>query len=116
MRGVALIAAGAVAGIATAHAAAGAQGAPALQAATVRPLVVVGAGFAPGERVTVTALTSLRMRSVLAKASGAGTFRARLGWFARPCGSPFAVRARGAAGSRASLRLPAAPCVPPPID
>jgi hypothetical protein len=36
--------------------------------------------------------------------------------FTQPCGRPFAVRARGAKGSVASMRLAVTLCVPPPID
>jgi hypothetical protein len=89
---------------------------PALRAASSRPLVVVGTGFKASERVKVSALSSLRSRSVLVTASRLGVFRARLGWFAQPCGRPFAVRARGAAGSIATMRLSAPPCVPPPVS
>ena len=87
---------------------------PTLRLVSANPLVVKGVGFAPGERVTVTALTSLGPRAVRARATQHGTFRVLLGRFPQPCGKPFAVRARGAQGSFAFLRLAAPPCVPPP--
>jgi hypothetical protein len=110
-----VVAAVAVAGV-TATVDAATEAKPALRLVTAKPLVVTGTGFEPGEHVTVTALTSLRARSVTVRATKAGSFRARLGWFTQPCGKPFSVRARGTAGSKASLRLKAPPCVPPPID
>jgi hypothetical protein len=105
-----------VAGITAGLGAASSEANPALRAASTRPLVVVGTGFKAGERVRVTALSSLRSRSVLVTASRLGVFRARLGLFAQPCGRPFAVRARGTAGSIATMRMPSLPCVPPPIS
>ena len=81
----------------------------------MHPLVVAGAGFVARERVTVTALTSLGPRFVPTRATARGAFRVLVGRFTQPCGKPFAVRARGAAGSRAMVRLESAPCVPPPI-
>jgi hypothetical protein len=88
---------------------------PALRLVSPSPLVVAGVGFRSREHVTVTATTSLGLRSVRTRASERGTFRVLLGRFTQPCGKPHAVRARGARGSLAILRLGAQPCVPPPI-
>jgi hypothetical protein len=115
MRGVALI----LAVCAASAVAASAQGqtvrSPRLAVVDTSPLVVAGAGFAARERVTVTALTSLGSRIQRTYASATGAFRVRFGLFSQPCGKPFAVRARGATGDVALARLPAPPCVPPPI-
>jgi hypothetical protein len=92
-----------------------ATGSPRLTMVSRTPLVVRGTGFRPEERVTVSALTSLRTVVVRTRATAGGVFRVRFGSFTQPCGRPFAVRARGAAGSSALLRLAAPPCVPPPI-
>jgi hypothetical protein len=88
---------------------------PTLKVVDTHPLVVAGTGFVPRERVTVTALTSLGPRFVPTRATARGAFRVLVGRFTQPCGKPFAVRARGTAGSRAMVLLEALPCVPPPI-
>lgn len=80
------------------------------------PLVVRGAGFGPGERVVVTALTLSGPRRTITRASSTGRFRAVLRLAVQPCGKALAVRAVGGRGSAATLRLAAGPCVPPPID
>ena len=80
------------------------------------PLVVRGAAFAPGERVTVTALTLLGPKRVVTKAGAGGAFRASLSLVGRPCGRAFTILATGTRGSRATLRLAIAPCIPPPMD
>ena len=87
---------------------------PRLRLVSSMPLVVAGVGFAPRERVTLTALTSLGPRVVRTRATERGTFRVLVGLFTQPCGKPFAVRARGGRGSSAVLRLESSPCVPPP--
>lgn len=89
---------------------------PTLRVVSATPLIVAGSGFEARERITVTALTSLGPRIVRTRATEAGRFRAQLGVFTQPCGKPFAVRARGAGGSVAMLRLETPPCVPPPRD
>jgi hypothetical protein len=88
---------------------------PTLRVVSTSPLVVAGTGFRAGERVTVTALSSVRPHIVRIRATRRGSFRVRLGRFTQPCGSPWAVRARGASRRVAVVRLAAAPCVPPPI-
>jgi hypothetical protein len=98
-----------------AAAAYGAQAAaPKLRIVAPQPLVVVGSGFTPGERVTVSALTSLGPRVRRTRATTRGTFKVSFRPFPQPCGKPFAVRARGAESGVALARLPAPPCIPPP--
>jgi hypothetical protein len=94
-----------------------ATAAPTLRVVTASPLVVAGAGFAPGERVVVTAITLTGPRIARVRASAAGRFRARLRTVAVGCGAAVAVRALGESGRRAVLRrTPGSPCVPPPRD
>jgi hypothetical protein len=87
---------------------------PQLRIVAAEPLVVAGANFAARERVTVTALTSLRSPIVRTRATARGTFRVGFGSFTQPCGKPFAVRARGVSSGVALARLPGTPCIPPP--
>jgi hypothetical protein len=103
--------------VATAPAAGGkAPSAPALRLVTEAPLVVRGTSFRPSERVTLTALTLLGPKRIVVRASSTGRFRATLRLVGRPCGQAFAVRALGRLGSRATLKLRSAPCIPPPIE
>ena len=90
--------------------------APRLTLVDRAPLVVRGAGFRPSERVVVTAMTLSGPRRVTVRATPAGRFSATLRVANQPCGRAFAVRAVGGKGSVATLRIPGAPCVPPPID
>jgi hypothetical protein len=90
--------------------------APRLRLVGTQPLVVRGESFEPRERVTVTALTPSRSPRVLIRASSSGRFKASFRSVVRPCGSSVAVRALGSLGSRATLRLPGVPCIPPPIE
>jgi hypothetical protein len=89
---------------------------PKLRVVGVQPLVVRGESFRPGERVTITALTASGFSRALTRASSAGRFKATVRSVARPCGTSLGVRALGNLGSRATLRLPGVPCVPPPVD
>ena len=90
--------------------------APRLALVDRSPLVVRGSGFRPSERVVVTALTASGPRRVTVRATPAGRFSATLRLANQPCGRAFFVRAVGGAGSVATVRIPGAPCVPPPID
>ena len=76
------------------------------------PVSVVGAGFRPAERVTVTVTAdTLSLRRVVS-ATGEGRISAR--WqrsLAEGC-SAVLVRAVGSAGSRAVLKLPPPQCAP----
>jgi hypothetical protein len=94
---------------------AAAAAAPSLRVLDDRPLVVTGRGFVPGERVVVTAVTSLGARIARVRATRAGRVTARLRLHGGPCGAAVAVRARGASGRSAAVAVAAAPpCVPPP--
>jgi hypothetical protein len=76
----------------------------------MKPLVVQGQRFLPGERVTVTLHTE-RTIGRRAVAGRAGSFRVSFGeeTFDR-CSGPF-VRAVGRRGSRAVLKLPMPACL-----
>ena len=89
---------------------------PKLRLVTLKPLVVRGEGFRPAERVVVTALTPNGPERAVVRASAKGRFGATFRLPDQPCGRAFAVRAVGGLGSRATLRVPGLPCVPPPID
>ena len=116
MRTVTLVAACAVAFAAGTTVQANVQGTPKLRVVDRTPLVVAGNGFQPAERVTVTALTTLGLRIVRLRATTTGTFRALFRVSTRPCTRPFAIRARGSAGSVATVTMRVPPCIPPPID
>jgi len=109
--GVALAAALTLSASATAPAAPS----PELTLVALAPLTVHGAGFKPGELVTVSVLVSNRPRKMMVRAGIRGGFRATVRFVGRPCGRPLAVTATGANGD-AVLRLPAPICIPPPID
>jgi hypothetical protein len=89
---------------------------PKLRLVTAQPLAVRGEAFRPGERVVVTALTSIGARRVVVRATARGRFGATFRLPNQPCGKAFAVRAVGAASRSATLVVPGPPCVPPPID
>ena len=89
---------------------------PKLRLVGTQPLVIRGESFEPGERVLLTALTPSRSPRVRIRASSTGRFKVSFDSVVRPCGSSVAVRALGSLGSRATLRLPGVPCIPPPID
>ncbi len=86
---------------------------PALTMESTFPLVVRGTSFRAGEKVTVTAFTGVRPRSVTVR-SAKGTFRASLPVSGKGCGAARFVRARGDKGSVATLSLGGGICVPPP--
>jgi hypothetical protein len=116
MRVVLVAAVASVALLVSADAGAEASGAPTLRLAGRQNLVVRGESFHAGERVVVTAVTSLGPRQVRVKATRAGSFRTILRLSAQPCGRAVMVVAKGGAGSLATVRLTGSPCVPPPID
>jgi hypothetical protein len=89
---------------------------PKLRLVGTQPLVVRGEAFRPGERVALTALTPTGSPSAVVRASSTGRFKASFRFVGRPCGTAVGVRALGSLGSRATLRLPSAPCIPPPIE
>ena len=93
---------------------------PAATAATARltilhasPLTVRGVGFAPRERVRVTA-TVPETATRWSTASSAGAFVVRFTGTAIPSCTGFSVRAFGASGTRATLRVPQLECPQPP--
>lgn len=92
---------------------------PAGSAATARltvvqasPLTVRGVGFAPHERVRVTA-TVAATATRLSTASRAGAFVVRFTGVVIPSCTGFSVRAFGASGTRATLRVPQLECPQP---
>jgi len=93
-----------------------AQVSPKLRVVDTTPFVVVGSGFQAAEAVSVTATTTLGPRIVRVRATTTGTFRARFLISTRPCVRPFVIRARGAAGSVATVTMRVPPCIPPRID
>lgn len=100
-----------VAGLTVAQAAPGAK--PTLRAADLTPLVLVGSGFRPGERVLVTVTYGRRTLVGRQVAGARGTIRLRLRELTLGrCHSELSARASGSAGSRATLRLPALACPP----
>ena len=115
MRTFATLLAAAVGATAVA-AAAPAAIAPKLRLVAQQPLVVRGDGFRPSERVVVTALTPSGARRAVIRATTTGRLGTTFRLPSQPCGKAFAVSAVGGLGSRATLRVPGPPCVPPPID
>ena len=83
-RSLALLTAAAASAVMAASATSASQ--PRLALVDDEPLVVRGAAFAPGERVTVTALTLLGPKRVVTKAGAGGAFRASLALVGQPCG------------------------------
>jgi hypothetical protein len=79
---------------------------PALRFVRIDPLIVRGLGFRSGERVTVTARVPHATRTAHATASPAGAFHVRLGRVRSydPCAFTLFIAARGALGSKASIR------------
>jgi hypothetical protein len=100
----------------TVSAATAAARAPSLKVLTRSPLLVAGQSFAPGERVTVTALTGLGPR-IAHTTARSGHFRARFPLPSSGCAAAFGVRAVGSAGSRVTtIFAKATNCLPPPRD
>ena len=95
---------------------ASAASSPRLTLVARTPLTVHGTGFKPGELVTVSALVKNGARNVTVRAGIRGGFRATIRTVAQPCSLALAVKATGAKGEVAILRLPASICIPPPID
>ncbi|HET9288397.1 MAG TPA: hypothetical protein VFO26_12660 [Gaiella sp.] len=89
---------------------------PKLRLVTQQPLTVRGEAFRPSERIAVTAMTLSGPRRVLVRTTPAGRFSATFRLPSQPCGRALAVLALGSRGSRASLNLRSAPCIPPPRD
>lgn len=115
MRVLSLLAATLAAAAVATAASAQIERAPDLALVGQKPLVVAGTGFKPRERVTLAAITvsAPRPSVVGARARATGSFRSRLAAFTAPCGEPYVITARGAAGSIAVLPLQAPPCASP---
>jgi hypothetical protein len=78
--------------------------------------VVVGSHFRAGEMVTVTLVTGTGARKARVNAAG-GVVRVGFRVPAQGCGAAYAVSARGASGTAATLVFADPPvCVPPPRD
>jgi hypothetical protein len=86
-----------------------------LRVTSVSPLIVTGTGFAPRERVTVTALTTVRRKRIIVFATAKGRIRVSFGKISQPCATPFAVRAVGGKSGAALARVAGRPCVPPAV-
>lgn len=78
------------------------QARPALHVVRLRPLTVAGTGFRPRERIVLT-LTGDATGTARGTATVRGTFAVKFPKALTAC-SLYAVRARGARGSRAALR------------
>jgi hypothetical protein len=105
----------AIAAVLVAVAAASASGAtsrPSLHITDQQPLVVAGSAFHPRELVRVQAIGVFGTRALSVRATRIGRFVARFASLsADPCSLRF-VKATGAHGSRAVLRLPPGACQP----
>jgi hypothetical protein len=90
----------------------GATPRPSLRIDEQQPLAVVGSAFHPRELVRVQAIGVFGTRAVSVRATRIGRFVARFpSLSADPCRLRF-VKATGAHGSRAVLRLPPGACQP----
>jgi hypothetical protein len=102
---------GAAAGVtATSDAIGGSPAKPALQLARGAPLTVRGIHFRSGERVTVSVLSGRKTMKRTTAGSG-GTFLVRFATTYDRCEGLLVV-ARGAYGSRATLKRPLLACPP----
>ena len=86
--------------------------APSLRVLDRSPLVLRGSGFSGGERVRVTVSGSDDTRSLAVRASARGTFTARFRSGLGDRCSALLVRALGASGRSAALKLPQPHCPP----
>jgi hypothetical protein len=78
------------------------------------PPVVMGTGFVPGERFTLTAANPRKTVRFTGTVSRSGRLSVKLLRFAiRPCDRAF-IRATGASGDHATIRI-VPMCPPPPI-
>jgi hypothetical protein len=109
---VALVAAPLLAVAATAL---GAAGGPVVRIADKQPVVVRGANFKAGERVTVFFVVRGGERGTrLVRASVGGSFKAAFASLTLTECDAFSIRALGWRGSRASYAQPPPPCGPAP--
>jgi hypothetical protein len=84
---------------------------PSLRPAAFAPLTIVGQGFVPGERVTVTVYAGAS-RTVKAVAGPTGRFRARFSFAQARC-TAWLVRATSSSGMRTAYRVSPSRCDPP---
>jgi hypothetical protein len=91
---------------------AGSAAAPRLSVLGVSPLTVRGVGFAPKERVRLTATVGHATR--WSRAGSGGAFVLRFSGIAVPSCTAFSVRAFGSTGTRAIVRVPQLECPQPP--
>jgi hypothetical protein len=82
-----------------------------MRAVSLDPLVVRGAHFAPGERVSVKLYGLLRATRT-ARADGTGVFRVVFSPIRYGRCAVSQVRATGSRGSKAMLRFPQLACMP----
>jgi hypothetical protein len=86
---------------------------PALRLAAKHPLAINGTGFKHRERVTVSAVASGTRNVDRVRANSAGAFTATFeNVDYDPCSSELRVRAVGARGSTATLKIPYRECPP----
>src|SRR4051812_26261219 len=86
---------------------------PTLRLTSTAPVKIRGAHFAPSERTRLRIQTADANRTRRARANAHGAFLAGLGTIPYdPCSSWLIVRARGSAGSLATLKLPQRQCPP----
>jgi hypothetical protein len=110
---VAAFIAGALAAAALAAPVSGGSARPTLRLADVQPLAVTGTAFHSRELVRLQAVGTFGTRAKSVRATTLGRFVARfVSLTGDPCRLRF-VKATGAAGSRAVLRLPPGACQPP---
>jgi len=88
---------------------------PRLVLSDVRPATVRGAHFASSEQVRLRFSAGGDASTAIARTSGAGTFVATAppSFGYSPCGAPLVVRAIGAGGDHATLRVPQRECPAP---
>jgi hypothetical protein len=91
---------------------AGSAAVPRLSVVDVSPLTVKGVGFAPRERVRLVATVDHATR--WSRAGAGGAFVLRFSGIAVPSCTAFSVRALGATGTRAIVRVPQLECPQPP--
>jgi hypothetical protein len=105
----------AVAVLSTSVSAGGVVGKPALRVLDRQPLVVRGSGFAPRERVVVSAFTTSRKIVERPVATATGTFTARFELAYGTCTGIQVVRAVGARSATVTIRsVPTIRDCPPP--
>ena len=113
-RGLPLVGAACVASIAGSSIAGAVPAGPSIRIVSTAPPAVRGTHFAARERVRVTFRASATPSLVTVRATAAGTFTAAAppGLTYDRCSTPLVVRAAGASGDHAVLRVPWRLCPP----